>query len=141
MLMPSFPDPTPAKAGTRREAARRYFMQTHQPLPDLNGKGGSKAIPQRRRPRRISPPRARQLKQYKDLRSAFLSEHKKCEHPCCSKPATDVHHTRGRAGKMLLLVQYWKALCRRHHDWVGMNPEAARQIGLLCEKGKWLCDE
>ena len=66
-----------------------------------------------------------------------LTENSTCRFPGCKKPTTDVHHSRGRAGSLLLDKRFWIPLCREHHDWVGVNMGAARKLGLLCETGLW----
>jgi hypothetical protein len=52
-------------------------------------------------------------------------------------PATDVHHTRGRAGPNYLDERTWKAVSREGHEFIERNPNAARCLGLLAERGKW----
>ena len=66
-----------------------------------------------------------------------LPENRTCRWPGCTRKATDLHHSRGRIGALLLDERFWKPLCRRHHDTVQLAPELARQYGLLCERGKW----
>ncbi len=58
---------------------------------------------------------------------------KRCEWPTdpCVNQADDVHHTRGRVGKMLNDQRYWTFLCRQHHHWVHTNAREARKMGLL----------
>lgn len=59
-----------------------------------------------------------------------------CEFPGCTVKARDVHETKTRArggpivGEPTDTVQF-KALCRRHHDWVDVNQVEAHQMGLL----------
>lgn len=84
----------------------------------------------------ISDKRKANLKQYEKLKRVWLKG-RKCCYPGCNSLVVDVHHLRGRIGKLLCEQRYWLPLCRPHHDWVGRNPEEARKMGLLCEKGKW----
>ena len=56
---------------------------------------------------------------------------------CGYAKGIDVHHTRGRLGKLLLDERYWVALCRLHHAQVHAYPGWARSKGLICEKGDW----
>lgn len=79
----------------------------------------------------------RRLQEYWKLAARFLADHPHCKKTGCKKPSKDVHHTRGRAGELLLDWRLWLPLCREDHDWVRDNPAAARSAGLLCEKGKW----
>lgn len=62
---------------------------------------------------------------------------KRCAFPGCGKRHVDCHHTRGRIGALLMDQRFWKPLCRRHHEWVHAHPAKARELGLLCEAGKW----
>lgn len=50
---------------------------------------------------------------------------------------TDVHHSRGRAGSLLIDERFWIPVCRRAHNWIQANPERARALGLLCQPGEW----
>lgn len=86
--------------------------------------------------RGMSSSRRDKMKDYMKLRSVFLRG-RPCAFPGCMRQAEDVHHSRGRAGKLFLAVEFFIGLCRRHHDWVGNNIEKARQLGLICERGKW----
>lgn len=61
---------------------------------------------------------------YMKLRDAFLRSRPCCER-CGRAAKRDVHHTRGRAGGLLIAVQWWVALCRECHDWVAVNPRLA----------------
>ena len=55
----------------------------------------------------------------------------------CTGHATDVHHTRGRAGSLLLDERFWIPACRRCHDWIRSNVIEARSRALLCAEGLW----
>jgi hypothetical protein len=55
----------------------------------------------------------------------------------CAKPATDVHHSAGRAGGLLLNSKLWIPLCRDCHNWVHLHPKAACEAGFNCPKGCW----
>lgn len=92
---------------------------------------------QRQRVNAISGTRRQTLLHYAKVKRMFMQEHKDCEFPECKRKATDVHHTRGRVGRLLCDVRFWAALCRQCHDWVGANPLKARELGLLCQPGEW----
>ncbi len=49
----------------------------------------------------------------------------------------DIHHSRGRSGRFLLLEKYWIPVCRRCHNWIGDHPAKAKAIGLV---GPWLVE-
>lgn len=94
-------------------------------------------IRQRKRVNTVSKTMRLRLAEYAKLKPAWRQAHKWCEYPGCSQ-ASDVspHHLRGR-GRLLCDMRFWKALCREHHRFVHDNIEEARQLGLLCERGKW----
>ena len=90
--------------------------------------------------RPMSEKRQKEMKEYMKLRRKFLKENPICQ--CeCDRKSVDVHHTRGRAGKMLNLTQFWLAVCRQHHDWVHLNPDQARRLGYTAPVGKWLKED
>lgn len=66
---------------------------------------------------------------YLVLRIEFLGkpENQKC--PITGKPTTDVHHSKGRIGSLLLDTRYWIALSREGHKQVEENPEWAKENG------------
>ena len=66
---------------------------------------------------------------YSVLRIEFLGkpENQKC--PITGKPTTDVHHSKGRVGNLLLDTKYWIALSREGHKFVEENPEWAKENG------------
>lgn len=78
----------------------------------------------------------RKMAEYRRLRAEFLLAHPVCG--CCRKfPATEIHHRNGRAGKLLLHVPLWVAVCPLCHRLIHDKPEWARARGMLCEKGQW----
>ena len=44
---------------------------------------------------------------------------------------TEIHHKKGRRGKLLNYVPYWLAISRKGHEWVHANPEKAYKLGFL----------
>lgn len=104
-------------------------------------------MPKPRKPvRPVSVRRAAELAEYRKRRRRYLKEHPECE--CCLgavsdgtrmkvNKSEDIHHTRGRWGKLLNMECYWLAVCRWHHRLIGEYPDLARDMGWLCEKGKW----
>ncbi len=49
----------------------------------------------------------------------------------------EVHHTRGRAGMLMILQQFWLAVSSSGHAWIHRNLDEARQLGLVCQIGEW----
>lgn len=79
-----------------------------------------KRTPLKKKPFFIKPiadKRAKKLRIYGKRRKAFLKLHTTCEikgHSCTIR-ATEVHHTDGREGILLLLESKWKAVCHNCH--------------------------
>lgn len=75
------------------------------------------------------------------LRRAYLAKRdawivgKSCHK--CGDLATECHHTRGRAGSLMLDERHWLPMCSWCHQWVHEHPADARADGLLCSKGMW----
>ena len=91
----------------------------------------------------INPINKRQrerLKEYQAIKLRWRAQpaNFRCAFPGCTKPADESpHHTRGHLGLLLCDVRYWIAICRKHHNWIHSNIEAARALNLICELGKW----
>lgn len=90
----------------------------------------------RRYIRRESRTRARANRRYRLAVQAWKVG-KRCAFPGCGRRDVDCHHTRGRAGTLLMDERFWQPVCRRHHDWVAAHPREARDFGLLCQAGLW----
>lgn len=63
------------------------------------------------------------------LTRAFLKLHPVCQVEGCKRPATMVHHKRGRVGKFLLMVKYFLAVCFLCHRRIEENPVWAKEMG------------
>lgn len=61
---------------------------------------------------------------------------KRCS-KCGRRRRIECHHSRGRAGTLLLDKSFWIPLCVNCHRWVHANPDQARKEGLLCLQGDW----
>lgn len=74
--------------------------------------------------------------EYRKRRRSFLNQKRRCElnvvGRCRDRPevATDVHHTQGREGDLLLDESKWLAGCRPCHLWVEHHPDEAYRLGL-----------
>jgi hypothetical protein len=101
----------------------------------------------RTRIRSVSKSQARRLRLYAVIRKTYLLQHPLCE--ACHKVqpfagyspqekwSEEIHHTRGKLGELLFATQFFKAVCRTCHNWIGDHPAQARELGLLCEKGQF----
>ena len=67
--------------------------------------------------------------EYTKLRREFLAAHPHCL--VCDGFATEIHHARGRQGKRLLDVEFFRELCSGCHRRVHDNPAWAKERGLL----------
>lgn len=107
----------------------------------------------------VSPKRAKELKEYRVRRAAFLAAHPWCQvwlaengvteddvNPkgvavikeafsirCCgSVPRSEeIHHRKHREGKRLNDEQYWMACSRQGHRAIHANPALAYKMGWL----------
>lgn len=52
-------------------------------------------------------------------------------------PATEVHHQRGRIGRLLRDQRFWIPSCRGCREVPHENPAWAREVGLLAEVADW----
>ena len=79
--------------------------------------------------KKVSDKRKIEMLKYKVLRIEFLGkpENQKC--PITGKPTTDIHHMKGRLGRLYLDTRYWVALSREGHKFVEENPEWAKKNG------------
>jgi hypothetical protein len=82
---------------------------------------------------RINPVSKKKLairKEYASMAAAFILKYSKCVvYP--NRNATDVHHTRGRLGAMLVDKKWWLPVSRAGHIWIHANPREATEKGLL----------
>lgn len=83
----------------------------------------------------FSPKRAAQHRAYTAARDAFMREHPNCQR--CGGTAHDLHHRRGRQGKLLKDRRFFMAVCRECHDWIHANPAEARATGFLASSHDW----
>lgn len=67
------------------------------------------------------------IPKYKDLREEFIAKHPLCQaNICgCTKASTEIHHKKGRIGKLLLYVKYWLAVCSHCHTYITENSKWA----------------
>lgn len=71
------------------------------------------------------------------LKKGFLIDHPICEcgridertGKVCQRKATDVHHKKGR-GILLNEVEWFLAVARPCHNWIGDHPKEAMKLGL-----------
>ena len=76
--------------------------------------------------RKQSKKRASEMREYAIKRKAFLSG-KIC--PVTGEQASQVHHMKGRIGKLLNDTAYWLAVSHAGHRKIEENPDWAKQQG------------
>jgi hypothetical protein len=69
----------------------------------------------------------KQMKEYNQKREAFLRANPICV--VTGEKATEIHHSAGRIGKMLLDETYWKPVSRKGHIHIEENPDWAKERG------------
>lgn len=78
------------------------------------------------RPRSVK--RSKQETEYRRIRVKFLEDHPKCAvYP--ELDSTEIHHMKGRIGKLLTDTRFFLAVSRQGHERIEMNPEWAIENG------------
>jgi len=92
--------------------------------------------------RKVSPKRAAEAKIYRKRKAVFLEEHEECF--VCGfyvyPEDRDLHHKRGRAGKLYLDERFWEMACggmRGCHAKIHRDRKWAIANGLLGGAGEW----
>ena len=67
-------------------------------------------------------------KSYKEVRSAYMKKHPKCE-VCKRNNATEIHHMAGRIGDKLTDINNFMSVCRECHFLIENNPNWAKEHG------------
>jgi len=91
--------------------------------------------PKRKALAKMSPKMKILRRIYLRLKATFLERHPRCQFVTeggtrCRHASTDLHHKRGR-GIWLLIIEFFMATCRYHHDWIHAHPNQARKLGYL----------
>lgn len=95
--------------------------------------------PEKKRSKRVrcvSKSQTKKYQVYRRERDKFLADHPTCQAPGCGKGPTELHHKRGRR-HLLLVTEYWVALCHHHHEMCTSSPLQARALGIVCDRGEW----
>lgn len=89
--------------------------------------------------RRRSKKRAKQEREYKEVRDMFLLDNPICVPHGDISPidiytfgeieATTVHHKKGRIGSLLTDSRYFLACCMECHEFIERNPRWAKEHG------------
>ena len=75
-------------------------------------------------------------KEYNKERKLYLKANNQCEAKLqgCKKVATQIHHKKGRVGKLLTDVRYWLPVCEDCHRRIEDNPKMAYEKGLSLKR-------
>ena len=68
-------------------------------------------------------------KLYLKKKKEYLTAHIRCEVKGCNHVSIDLHHRKGRVGKLLYDEKYFMAVCRKHHTEIETNPKEAKEKG------------
>lgn len=82
---------------------------------------------------RVSDKRSKEERIYSGRRIIFLAGNPSCQANIpgiCLRKSCEVHHKKGRVGKLFLDERFWLATCRKCHEWIEANPEKAKLLGL-----------
>lgn len=109
-------------------------------------KGGWEAV-QVAKPRKPikkqSCARQREMRAYYEERVDFLLKPENLACAVCRclgespMSATEIHHARGRCGRLLRDQRFWVATCRSHRETPHQRPTWARAMGLLSTATEW----
>ncbi len=66
-------------------------------------------------------------KEYKVIRLWYLEYNPKCER--CGTKGSQIHHKRGRVGKLLIDREYFMTVCFQCHRYIEDNPVKAKENG------------
>lgn len=82
--------------------------------------------------RNLSKKRAAEERLYTKNRKEHLEEFPYCqaEVMCCGLLAVEIHHKKGRIGKLLNDRKYFLSVCRNCHNWIEEHVTEAKERGL-----------
>jgi hypothetical protein len=77
--------------------------------------------------KKVSDKRKFENKEYTKLRKLFLAEYTICQVKGCKELPTEVHHKKGRIGKLLTDTRYFLGVCRECHNKIELEPTWAKE--------------
>jgi hypothetical protein len=77
----------------------------------------------------ISPKKKEINAEYNKRKRIHLRAFPNCKR--CGEKGTDLHHSRGRTGQLLIMAEFFQTLCFACHRWVHDNPKEAAKTGFL----------
>lgn len=123
------------------EKPRKVYTIPKQSKKRLAAMADGSYKPKERKPIKVNPDakikprsdkRAKQEREYNQLRAQYLKEHPSCQARvmCLGLPATEVHHKAGRIGDKLTDVKDFIGLCSACHSWAELNVTQAKALGI-----------
>jgi hypothetical protein len=103
----------------------QYLIQRQQQKLGL-------AVKEEKKPKPISVKSVKRMAEerlYAKNKKEYLIEHIKCEVKGCNIVSMDIHHKKGRVGKLLYNKKFFMAVCRNHHTEIESNPDWAIKKG------------
>lgn len=76
-----------------------------------------------------SDKRRDQENEYRIIRAEYLEKHPICEVYNCGHKSEQVHHKKGRIGKLLTNKKYFLAVCDTCHKYIELHPAWAKAQG------------
>ena len=76
------------------------------------------------------------LKEYRIVRDNFMKQNPSCQANLkgCTKKATDLHHKKGRTGKLLIDTKNFMSLCRSCHNKIEDGGEWVYETGFKVKR-------
>lgn len=91
--------------------------------------------------KRQSSKRAAEQRRYAKLRKEVLIYHPwcfACKENGDYRAATEVHHYRGKLGRLLCDTRFFRSVCQEHHNYIHhVNPNEARRRGWLASAAEF----
>ena len=79
--------------------------------------------------KKVSDKRKTENKDYTKVRKVFLESLIFCQVKGCKGLATEVHHKKGRIGKLLTDISYFLGVCRECHNKIELEPKWGKENG------------
>ena len=75
--------------------------------------------------KKVTEKRAKQNREYLEMREQFLEQYPVCQVKDCQAKATEVHHPQGRANDLLTNPENFFAICSEHHIYYTKHSKEA----------------
>jgi hypothetical protein len=79
--------------------------------------------------KRITEKRAKQNREYLEMREQFLDQYPMCQIKDCTKKSTEIHHIKGKANDLLTNPENFLAICPDCHKEITEHSAKAIQDG------------